>query len=80
MTEAFHRFLAGCLSFLEQRIVIPVERSASRVVRRRVERDQSRLGATPAHTIRVVELRRRAYSPAEPDETGGRVSREVDWH
>jgi hypothetical protein len=58
--KAFHRFLAGCLSFLEQRIATAVERPVSRAARRRV--DRSRPMAEPAAAVRVIELRRREQS------------------
>jgi hypothetical protein len=56
LTRAFHRFVAGCLSFLEQRIAIAVDRPASRGARRRVE--HQRPLTEPASAVRVIELRR----------------------
>lgn len=71
--RAFHRFLAGCLSFLEQRIATAVERPVSRGARRRVER--SRPMAEPAAAVRVIELRRREHD----DEITDRGSEGAAW-
>jgi hypothetical protein len=70
---AFLGFVAGCLSFLEQRIVSAERRPASRPTRRRLERERYR-GET---TIGVVELRRREYERAAADasDAAGRDTR-----
>jgi hypothetical protein len=41
ISDAFHCFLAACLSFLEQRLVLAVTRPASRGTRRRLEREHA---------------------------------------
>lgn len=76
ISTAFYRFLAGCLSFLEQRIVHSVERQASRAVRRRLEREQP--SSQPASAVRVIELRRHDYTPTERD--GDDAVPAHDWH
>jgi len=75
--QAFHRFLAGCLSFLEQRIATAVARPVSRAARRRI--DRSRPMAEPAAAVRVVELRRREHSARDDDIADG-DSEGPAWH
>jgi hypothetical protein len=58
MGPVFLRFVASCLSFMEQRITIPVSRPTSRATRRRLERKHDTF--QPAAEVQVIELRRRA--------------------
>jgi hypothetical protein len=75
--QTFVRFAASCLSFLEQRLTIPVGRPASRASRRRVERKHATF--QPESDVQVIELRRRERRHQEhPDEEGDRNTHE--WH
>jgi hypothetical protein len=74
--RVFVRFVASCLSFMEQRITIPVSRPVSRATRRRVERKQPTL--QPAAEVQVIELRRRDRRHQEQADKGDREPPE--WH
>jgi hypothetical protein len=64
------RFFAGCLSFLEQRITISEQRTVSRFLRRRLDREKYPVFRhVPA--VRVIELRRRAHREHGHDEPAG---------
>ncbi len=66
LVDVFLRFVAGCLSFLEQRIVVADRRPPARPLRRRLERERYRGEAT----IGVIALRRREYASGDADATG----------
>ena len=72
----FVRFVASCLSFMEQRITIPVSRPASRATRRRMERNHATFQA--AAEVQVIELRRRERRHQEQADEGDREPPE--WH
>ncbi len=72
----FVRFVASCLSFMEQRITIPVSRPASRATRRRLERKHDAF--QPAAEVQVIELRRRERRHHEHADEGDREPPE--WH
>jgi hypothetical protein len=72
----FVRFVASCLSFMEQRITIPVSRPASRATRRRMERNHATF--QPAAEVQVIELRRRERRHQEHANQGDRET--PDWH
>jgi hypothetical protein len=76
MGPVFVRFVASCLSFMEQRITIPVSRPTSRATRRRLERKHD--GFQPAAEVQVIELRRRERYHQEHADQGGREPPE--WH
>ena len=71
LTRAFYQFVAGCLSFLEQRIAIAVHRPVSRGARRRVE--HQRPLTEPASAVGVIELRRREHRDQDDDASHGSV-------
>jgi len=75
VSDAFHRFLGSCLSFLEQRITLPVSRPASRVSRRRIERQHD--SYRPQQQIQVIELRQRQRDAEQDGESRGSTT---DWH
>ncbi len=76
LSQVFLRFVASCLSFMEQRITMPVSRPASRAARRRLERNHATF-QTEAD-VQVIELRRRERGrPAQPDAENGGTR---DWH
>jgi len=72
----FVRFVASCLSFMEQRITIPVSRPASRATRRRMERNHATF--QPAAEVQVIELRRRERRHQAHADQGDRET--PDWH
>lgn len=76
MGPVFVRFVASCLSLMEQRITIPVSRPVSRATRRRLERRQAKF--QPGAEVQVVELRRREQHHQEHSEQQDRDARE--WH
>ena len=72
----FVRFIASCLSFMEQRITIPVSRPTGRATRRRLERKHDTFQA--AAEVQVIELRRRERRPQEHVDEEDRQTPE--WH
>ncbi len=58
--EAFLRFFAGCLSFLEQRITTSEQRPANRGLRRQLAREQYPI-FRQVPDVRVIELHRREH-------------------
>jgi hypothetical protein len=72
----FVRFAASCLSFMEQRITIPVGQPTSRATRRRLERHCDTF--EPAAEVQVIELRRRERRHQEQADDGDREPPE--WH
>ncbi len=56
LVDVFLRFVAGCLSFLEQRIVAAERRPPSRPLRRRLERERYR-GETTIRGHRAASAR-----------------------
>jgi hypothetical protein len=75
ISDAFHRFLAACLSFLEQRLVLPVTRPASRGTRRRLEREHAGYQHEPV--VQVIELRRKDRPQMEREEPSAITA--PDW-
>jgi len=76
MGPVFVRFVASCLSFMEQRITIPVSRPVSRATRRRLQRKQTTF--QPSAVVQVVELRRRERPHQEQSDQDDRGPPE--WH
>jgi len=72
----FVRFVASCLSFIEQRITIPVSRPTSRATRRRMERQQATFQA--ASEVQVIELRRRERR--QPERADDEEREAPEWH
>lgn len=79
LSQVLLRFVASCLSFMEQRITIPVSRPASRAARRRLERKHATFQSEA--DVQVIELRRREQPRHEqPDaESGGTREWHVQW-